>query len=134
MEFVTVTCHNLTSYETAFLVKRLISLSNDKLVLLIGCHVNNLVENLAVNNPSVGSLDKAVFVYLCKGCKIGDKSDVGTFGSLDGTHTTVMAVVNISNLESCSVTGKSSGAECRKTALMSKLGKRVCLIHELRKR
>ena len=134
MEFVTVTCHDLTSHETAILVKRLISLSNDELVLLIGCHVNNLVENLAVNNTSVGSLDKAVFVYLCKGCKIGDKSDVGTFGSLDGTHTAVMAVVNISNLESCTVTGQTTRSKCGQTSLMSQLTQRVVLVHELGQR
>ena len=131
MELVTVTCHDLTSYETAFLIKRLVGLSNDKLVLLVCRHIDNLVKHLAVNNPSVRSFDEAVFVNLCKGCKVGDKSDIRTFGSLDGTHTAVMAVMNVSDFKSCTVTGKTAGAESRKTALMSKLGKGVCLIHEL---
>ena len=45
-----------------------------------------------------------------------------------------MRIVNVSNLEACTVSRKTAGAEGGKTALMSKLGKRVYLIHELRQR
>jgi hypothetical protein len=44
-----------------------------------------------------------------------------------------MSVVNVTNLEGSTVTGKTAGAECGKTSLVSKLCKRVVLIHELRK-
>ena len=45
-----------------------------------------------------------------------------------------MRIVNVTNLEACTVTGKSSRSESRKPSLMSKLGKGVILIHKLRKR
>ena len=43
-----------------------------------------------------------------------------------------MAVVNVADVEGGSLTAQAAGAECRHTALVSKLGQGVCLIHELR--
>ena len=43
-----------------------------------------------------------------------------------------MAVVNVTDVEGGSLTAQTAGAECRHTALVSKLGQGVCLIHELR--
>ena len=45
-----------------------------------------------------------------------------------------MAVVYVTNFESCAVTGKTAGTKRRKTTLMSKLGKGVGLVHELGQR
>ena len=45
-----------------------------------------------------------------------------------------MGIVNVTNLESGAVTGKSSGAESRQTALVGELGEGVGLIHELGQR
>ena len=39
----------------------------------------------------------------------------------------------VTDVEGCTVTGKTAGTECRKTALVSQLGKGVSLVHELRK-
>ena len=43
-----------------------------------------------------------------------------------------MGVVYVSNLEACTLTGKTARAKCGQTALMSQLGQWVVLIHELR--
>jgi hypothetical protein len=45
-----------------------------------------------------------------------------------------MGIVNVTHLEGRSVTGKTAGTKSGKTTLVSKLCKRVILIHELRKR
>ena len=118
------------------LVKRLVCLCYNVFVFFIGSHIANLVKNSAcfLINLAERSFYKAVFIYLRKGCKIGDKTDVRTFRSLYRAHTSVMRIVNITNLEGRAVTGKSAGSERRKTALMGKLRQRVGLIHKLRKR
>ena len=122
--------------EVALFVERLVSLSNSVVVFLVGSHIYNLVGYSArlLVNLAERSLDKAVFVNLRECCEVGDKSDVRSFRSLDRTHTAVVSIVNVTNLESCAVTGKTAGAERRETSLVSKLRERVVLIHKLRKR
>ena len=129
----TVTGINTLSCESSLLVKRLVGLCHYIVVFNIGSHIGYFIKYNAclLVNLAVRSFDKAVLVYLCKRSKVGNKSDVRTFGSLDRTHSAVVGIVYISNLEACTVTGQTAGAECRKSSLMSKLGKGVVLIHEL---
>ena len=124
---------NLCAGKASVLVQRLVGLGNDKIVFLVGGHVNHLVKHDAglLVYPAVGSLYKAVFVDSGKGGKVGYKSDVRSFRGLYRTHTAVMGVVNVSHLESGAVTGESAGAESRKAALMCKLCQGVGLIHKL---
>ena len=93
--------------------KGLVCLGNGVVVLHVCGHVYDLIGNYAclLVHLAVGSLDKAVLVDACIGCKIGDKSDVGSFGCLDRTHPAVVGVVNVTHLKSCTVTGKTAGAE-----------------------
>ena len=135
-EAVSVSCVDSVMDELAVLVERLVSLGDNEIVLDVSSHILDLVCDAAggLVNLSERSLYEAVLVYTREGCKVGDKSDVGAFGSLNGAHSAVMRIVNVSNLEACTVSRKTAGAEGGKTALMSKLGKRVYLIHELRQR
>ena len=127
---------NSLVYEVAVLVKPLVSLSNNVVVLFIRGEVNNLVGHTAglLVNDSVGSLKEAVIADLCIRCKVGDKTDVGTLGSLNGTDSTVVCIVYVTDLEGRSVSRNTAGAESRKTALVSKLSQGVVLVHELGKR
>ena len=77
---------------------------------------------------------KPYSLILAKVCKVGDQTDVRTFRGLDRAHSSVVGVVNVTNLESGTVSGKTARAKCGKTSLVSKLSKRVVLIHELRQR
>ena len=135
-EFVLITAGYLRHCEVIVLIKRGVCLSNDVIVLGIRGHVLDFVKYNAgfFINLAERRFDKTVFVYLCISCKVGDKSDVRAFGSFDRAHTTVVAVMYVTNFEACAVTGKTAGAESGQTTLMGKLGKRVSLIHELRKR
>ena len=83
---------DLSSHEVAFLVKRFVSLSNGVFVLNVCGHVF-----IGIKNPSgflidrtERGFDKAVFVDSCESCKIGDKTDVGTFRSFNRAHSSVM--------------------------------------------
>ena len=53
-------------------VKRLVCLRYYILVLFVGSHIAYLVKNPArrLINLTERCFDKAVFIYLCKGCKI----------------------------------------------------------------
>ena len=58
----------------------------------------------------------------------------GTFRGLDGAHTAVVGVVNVTDLETGAVTGQTAGAQGGQTALVGQLGQGVVLVHELRQR
>ena len=122
--------------ETAVVVKRLVRLCDDVVVLDVCRHINNLVKHSArrLVNATVGRFDKAVYVNSRKGCEVGDKSDVGSFGSFYRAHSSVVGVVYVTNLEACAVTRQTARTERGQTALVSKLCKRVVLVHKLRQR
>ena len=135
-EFVFETAGYFLVCKTVFFIEGGVSLCNDEVVLCVSSHIFDFVENDTgfFINFSEGSFNKAVFVDSCIACEVGDKTDVRTFRGLDRAHASVMAVVYVSNFETCTVTGKTAGAESGETTLMSKFCKRVGLIHELGKR
>ena len=130
---VTVTGSYVILYKVSVFVQRFVSLCNNISVLNIGCHVNNFVCNNACLfiNPSVRCFDKAVNVNSCVSCNVGNQTDVRAFRSFDRTHSAVVRIMYVTNFKSGTVSWKTAGAQGWKSSLMSKLGKRVCLIHEL---
>ena len=135
---------NAGTDEVLGLIQRLVGLSNNVLVLNVSGHIlnfigNDLIDQLAVFVVSlfdlaVGSLNEAVLVDLGVGCQIGDQTDVGAFRGLNGAHTAIVAVVNVTDLETCAVTAQTAGAQSRQAALVGQLSQRVVLIHELGQR
>ena len=106
------------------------------IIFLIRRHVNNFIRNarigrIALVNLTIGSFHKTVFVDSCIRCKRVNQTDVRTFGRLDRTHSSVMRIVNVTNLKSGTVSRKTAGAQRGKTSLMSQLTERVILIHKL---
>ncbi len=53
---------------------------------------------------------------------------------LDRAHSSVMAVMYVTYLESGTVTGQTARAQCGQTTLVGQFCQRVVLIHELRQR
>ena len=132
-----VTTGYIFTDEMSFFIQRLIRLSHMVVILFIGSHVYNFVcypwiLGIRLVDLSVRSLDKSIFIDPCIGSKGVDQTDVRSLRSLDRTHSSVMGVVDISNLKSGTVTGQTAGTQCGKTSLMSQLAQRVVLIHELR--
>ncbi len=132
----TETSGNLAVDEVVALVQRLVSLCYMVLILLVRGQVNDLVKDdrivgLGLVDLAVRRLDKTVFVDPCIGCKGVDQTDVRTFGGLDRAHTTVVRIVDVSNLETCTVTRQTAGTESGKTSLVGQLAERVVLIHKL---
>ena len=108
-----VTTGNVLMNEVSLFIQRLIRLCYMVIIFLIRCHVYNLIGYTRVGricfvDLSVRSLYEAVLIDPCIGCKGVDKTDVRSLRSLDRTHTTVVGVVYISNLESCTFSGQTA--------------------------
>ena len=135
---------NAGTHEVLALVQRLVGLCHNVLVLDVSGHILDLVGDdlflqvavlvIDLLDLAVRSFHKAVLVDLSVGCQIGDQTDVGAFRGLDGAHTAVVAVVNVADLETCTVTAQTAGAQSGQTALMGQFSQRVVLIHELGQR
>ena len=105
-------------------------------IFLIGCHVDNIIcysgsVRVVLVDLSVRSLDKAVLVDLRVCRQRVDQTDVGSFRRLDGAHSSIVRIMNVTDFETGSVSGKTAGSQCRKTSLVCDLGQRVILVHEL---
>ena len=99
---------NHTVKEMPFLIKRLGSLSHMVVIFLIRRHVYYFIHDprvfrIGMIHLSVRRLNKSVFVYPCIACKGVDQSDVGSFGSLYGTHASVVRIMDIPDLHARTV-------------------------------
>ena len=122
--------------KVSILIYRLISLYYSVSVLLVCCKVNNLICNNRVRRIcliklSIWSLNETILVDTRICSQWVDKSDVRTLRGLDRTHSTVVCIVYISDLESGSVSWKSTRTKGWKSSLMSQFWQRVILIHKL---
>ena len=132
-DLVPVTGRDTGVDEAAVLVQRLSGLADDVVVLLVGGHIGDLVgdvEGLLVHRP-VGSLDEAVLIDPGIGGQVGNQADVGACRGLNGAHTAVVAVVDVTDLHVGALTGEAAGAQGGKAPLMGQLRQGVGLIHEL---
>ena len=107
------------------------------IIFFVRGHVDYFVGNAGVLriglvDLTIRSLYETIFINSCITCKRVDQTDVRTFGCLDRTHSSIMRVMYISNLESGTISGQTAGAQCRQTSLVGQLTQRVILIHELR--
>ena len=88
--------------------------------------------HLAVLNLAVRSLDKAEVVDFSKHTQRRNQTDVRALRGLNRAKTSVVGVVHVAHLKSGTVTRQTARTESRHSSLVSNLGKRVGLVHELR--
>ena len=106
-------------------------------ILFVCSHINYFrsytrISRIRTIDNTIRCLNESILVNTSIGCQRVDQTDVGSFRSLNRAHTSIMGVVDISNLESGTITGQTTRSKCRQTSLMSQLAQRVVLIHELR--
>ena len=114
-----------------------VALTDNLLFLFLGgeiddvvvVHIDNRIVHLAVRSD-----DEAQVVDLGIDAERGDQTDIGTFRTLDRTQTTIVSIVNVTHLETCTLTRQTARTQCRETTLVGHLGQRVGLVHELRQR
>ena len=80
---------------------------------------------------TVRGFDEAEVVHHGVRCEGVDKTDVRTFRSFNRAETAIVRVVNVTDFEACTFTGKTTRTESGETTLVSKFRKRVHLVHEL---
>ena len=110
-ELVSVADSNPFGAYFSVFVKRSIRLGYFVSVLDVCRHVFDFFCDSAGGfvNFSVRSLNKSVFIYSRERRKRRYKSYVRSFGSLYGAHSSIVRMVNVSNLKSRSVPRKTAG-------------------------
>ena len=78
------------------------------IILFISSHIynficNNRVHRICLVNFTVWCFDKSILVDSRITCEGVDQTDVRTFRSLDRTHSSIVRIVNVADLESCTV-------------------------------
>ena len=83
------------------------------------------------NHMTVWCFDEPELVHPCINRQATDQTDVWPFRRFDRANTTIMAVVNVTNIEPCPFTTQTAGAKRRQRTLVRQFGQRVGLFHEL---
>ena len=129
-----LTALNNVTDKFTFFCQRSITLTNNlSLFILSGQEYNISIihVHLAVVNLTVRSNDKAKVIDLCIHTERRNQTDVWTFRTLNRTKTTIVSIVYVTNLETCTLTRQTTRTEGRKTTLVSYLSQWVGLVHEL---
>ena len=90
----------------SLVIQRLVCLSDNIIILNVGSHIYYLVsyDMVLLVHAAVRGFNKSVVADAGICGKIGNKTDVRTFGRLDGAHTSVMGIVNVTDVEGGAVT------------------------------
>ena len=112
--------------EMSFLIQRLIRLCYMVVILFVCGHVDNFVCDTRILrigfiDLTVRSLNKSVLVDSCIACQRVDQTDVRSLRRLDRAHSSIVGVMYISHLESCTVSGQTARSQCGKTSLVCQL-------------
>ena len=99
------TSRNTRIDEFAVLIKFRRSVSDDHILFFGSVYVDDLIGYLAVLNYAVWSFNEAVGVNLGVGRKVKYETDVCTFRSLNGTDTTVVSRVGVTDIEAGALPG-----------------------------
>src|ERR1700737_4496026 len=91
----------------------------------------DFVHDTAFDYAAVGTLDEPILVDTGKARKRRNQTDVGTFGSLNGTNPAVMCRMHVADFESGALARKAACPESGESPLVRDLRQRVGLVHEL---
>ena len=113
---IPVTSGNIIMDEMTFFIQRLIGLCHCVIIFLIRSHVcyfirNDRIFRIALVHLTIRSFNKSVFIDSGVGCQGVDQTDVRTFRGLDGAHSSIMGIMNITNLKTGTVSGKTTGSQ-----------------------
>ena len=130
-----LTRFNFVTHKCTVIIQRSISLCNNLFFLFFSSQINQTVIrkiHFSVFHLTVRSFDESQIINLSKYTQWRNQTDVRTFRSLNRTKTTIVCVVNVTNLKSGTFTGKTTRTKGRHTTLVRDFSQGVCLVHELR--
>ena len=97
-------------------------------------HILVIQVGHTVHHLAVRCLDESQLINLGIDTKRGNQTDIWTFRALDRTQTTIVSIVHVAHLKTGTLTRQTTGTQGGETTLVSHLGQRVGLVHELRQR
>ena len=97
--------------------------SNENLLgrFLIGSQLNHIIGEQTVLDKSVRRSEEPVLIHTRVNRKVGNKSDVRTFGGFNRTNTSVVGDVNISHIETGTLTIQAAWPEGREAPFVRQL-------------
>ena len=110
---IQITSGNGISYEMSFFIQFFVCLCYMVIIFLIRCHINNFICNprilwIGFIYFTVWSLYETILVDSSIACQRVDKTDIRSFRRLNRAHSSVMGIMNVSNLESGTVSGQTT--------------------------
>ena len=130
-ELVLVAARHERIDELALLVEAGVRLRDHVVAFLDRGQELDLVRDLAVRDPPVRRLEKAVAVGARVQRERVDEADVRAFRRLDRAHPAVVRRVHVAHLEARTLAREAARSERRHAPLVRDLGERVRLVHEL---
>ena len=123
--------------EMAFRVKFRIRLRDLEIVFLVRGQILDLgrddrIRRIGLVDDAVRRLDESVTVLTRIRRERVDQTDVRTFRRFNGTHSAIMRIVNVPDLEARAFSRKTARSQSGQTPLVRQFRQRVVLIHELR--
>ena len=125
------------SLEGTIYRKRCVSLTDNLVFFLFCCQINDILVihvYFCIVNLTIRGNDETKIIDLCIDTEGRYQTDIWPFRTLNWTETTIVSIVYVANLETCTLTWQTTRAKSRQTTLVSNLGKWVCLVHELAQR
>ena len=133
----TETAGYIVADKVAVLIQRFVGLCHHEIVFFVGSQVYDFIGysgilRIRLVHLTVRSLHKSILIDSRIRRQRVDQTNVRTFRRFNGTHSSVMGIVNIADLEPGTVSGETAWSQCGQTSLMCQLGQRIILIHKLR--
>ena len=119
--------------ELSILVEGSVSLGDDLVLLFDGRQITDIIEHPPLFHHTVRRFNESECIHPGEGAQGDDQTDVRTFRGFHRTDAAVMGGMNVADLESRPFSRQTSRPEGRQSSFVRNLGKRVGLIHELRK-
>src|SRR5690606_3148902 len=133
-EIALIPCFDTGRYKVPLIIVLRVSLGNG-FTILIFCrkvHHRFFYDYPSVLYPAIGRFDESEIVNLGMYTKRRNQTDIRTFRRLNRTQPSVMGIVNVTDLTTCTLTGETARPKGRKTPLVRDFSQWIGLIHELR--
>ena len=109
-----------------------ISSRSDQHATELAANQASVVGRQRLIDPAIRRLDEAVGVDLAIRRQVADQTDVRPLRRLDRADAAIVRLVHVAHVESGALARQAAGAQRREAALVTDLGQRIRLIHELR--
>ena len=113
------------------LIKRNTDWYGNLVFLILSRKHQDGIGHLTFINNAIRSLYKPFIINLGIHRQRRDQPDIRTFRSFDRAKPSVVSIVNVTNLKTCTFAGKTTRSKGRNPSFVGHFSQRIGLIHEL---